>query len=165
MFDWLNTYHFHESWILWFLLLIPILLIYHFFIRKNKNQTLKTSSLELFSGVESNYGKWFSHGKYLLKMLGLSFLIVASARPQVSLESASTKQLYKEGIDTIISMDASGSMMAKDFSPDRFEASKDLAKEFVEDRKNDRVGLVIFEGEAYTQCPLTSDRNILTELI
>ena len=165
MFDWLNTYHFHESWILWFLLLIPILFIYHFFIRKNKNQTLKTSSLELFSGVESNYGKWFSHGKYLLKMLGLSFLIVASARPQVSLESASTKQLYKEGIDIIISMDASGSMMAKDFSPDRFEASKDLAKEFVEDRKNDRVGLVIFEGEAYTQCPLTSDRNILTELI
>ena len=62
-------------------------------------------------------------------------------------------------------MDASGSMLAKDFSPNRFEASKDLAKEFVKDRVNDRVGLVIFEGESYTQCPLTSDREILIELI
>ena len=62
-------------------------------------------------------------------------------------------------------MDASGSMLAKDFYPNRFEASKDLAKEFIKDRVNDRVGLVIFEGEAYTQCPLTSDREILIELI
>ncbi len=165
MFDWINTYQFHESWILWFLLIIPLFIAHHFLIKKSKNESLKTSSLELFNGLDSNYGKWINHSKFLLKMIGLSFLIIASARPQVSLESASKKQLYKEGIDIIISMDASGSMMAKDFSPDRFEASKDLAKEFVKDRKNDRVGLVIFEGEAYTQCPLTSDKNILIELI
>ena len=87
------------------------------------------------------------------------------ARPQIPIESHSETELFKEGIDIIISMDASGSMLAKDFSPNRFEASKDLAKEFVKDRINDRVGLVIFEGEAYTQCPLTSDREILIELI
>jgi Ca-activated chloride channel family protein len=81
------------------------------------------------------------------------------------MEAHSETELFKEGIDIIISMDASGSMLAKDFSPNRFEASKDLAKEFVKDRKNDRVGLVIFEGESYTQCPLTSDRDVLVELI
>ena len=95
----------------------------------------------------------------------MSFLVIAMARPQVAIEAHSETELFKEGIDIIISMDASGSMLAKDFSPNRFEASKDLAKEFVKDRKNDRVGLVIFEGEAYTQCPLTSDREILVELI
>ena len=87
------------------------------------------------------------------------------ARPQIPIEAHSETELFKEGIDIVISMDASGSMLAKDFSPNRFEASKDLAKEFVKDRVNDRVGLVIFEGEAYTQCPLTSDREILIELI
>ena len=86
------------------------------------------------------------------------------ARPQIPIEAHSETELYKEGIDIVISMDASGSMLAKDFYPNRFEASKDLAKEFIKDRVNDRVGLVIFEGEAYTQCPLTSDREILIEL-
>jgi len=165
MFNWLNTYHFHDSWILWFLLIVPILIAHHFISKKPKNASLKTASLKLFDGIESNYGKWLNHSKFILKMLGITFLIFASARPQISLEAADKQQIFKEGIDIIISMDASGSMMAKDFSPDRFEASKDLAKEFVKDRKNDRVGLVIFEGEAYTQCPLTSDRNILIELI
>ena len=86
------------------------------------------------------------------------------ARPQIPIEAHSETELYKEGIDIVISMDASG-RLAKDFYPNRFEASKDLAKEFIKDRVNDRVGLVIFEGEAYTQCPLTSDREILIELI
>jgi Ca-activated chloride channel family protein len=165
MFNWLNTYHFEDRFILWFLIVVPILITHHFLSKKSKNSSLKSASLKLFNGIESNYGKWLNHSKFILKMLGITFLIIASARPQISLEAENTQQLYKEGIDIIISMDASGSMMAKDFSPDRFEASKDLAKEFVEDRKNDRVGLVIFEGEAYTQCPLTSDKNILIELI
>jgi len=165
MFNWFNTYHFEDGFILWFLLIVPILITHHFLSEKSKNSSLKSASLKLFNGIESNYGKWINHSKLILKMLGITFLIIASARPQESLEAENTQQLYKEGIDIIISMDASGSMMAKDFSPDRFEASKNLAKEFVEDRKNDRVGLVIFEGEAYTQCPLTSDKNILIELI
>ena len=109
--------------------------------------------------------KNFRHFSFITKLSGISCLIFAMARPQIPIEAHSETELYKEGIDIVISMDASGSMLAKDFYPNRFEASKDLAKEFIKDRVNDRVGLVIFEGEAYTQCPLTSDREILIELI
>lgn len=109
--------------------------------------------------------KNFRHFSFVTKLSGISCLIFAMARPQIPIEAHSETELYKEGIDIVISMDASGSMLAKDFYPNRFEASKDLAKEFIKDRVNDRVGLVIFEGEAYTQCPLTSDREILIELI
>ena len=109
--------------------------------------------------------KNFRHFSFVTKLSGISCLIFAMARPQIPIEAHSETELYKEGIDIVISMDASGSMLAKDFYPNRFEASKDLAKEFIKDRVNYRVVLVIFEGEAYTQCPLTSDREILIELI
>ena len=90
-------------------------------------------------------------------------MIVAMARPQIAMEAHSETELFKEGIDIIL-MDASGSMLAKDFSPNRFEASKDLAKEFVKDRKR-QSWISYFWGESYTQCPLTSDRDVLVELI
>ncbi len=163
--NWLNKYQFTDQWALWILLLVPISVLIYLYSNNNKNEHIKISSLELFKGTTKSYVSFYQHIKFSLKLLGLSFLVIAMARPQVAIEAHSETELFKEGIDIVISMDASGSMLAKDFSPNRFEASKDLAKEFVKDRKNDRVGLVIFEGEAYTQCPLTSDREILIELI
>ncbi len=163
--NWLNKYQFTDQWALWILLLVPISVLIYLYSNNNKNEHIKISSLELFKGTTKSYLSFYQHIKFSLKLLGLSFLVIAMARPQVAIEAHSETELFKEGIDIVISMDASGSMLAKDFSPNRFEASKDLAKEFVKDRKNDRVGLVIFEGEAYTQCPLTSDREILIELI
>ena len=130
-----------------------------------KNEPIKISSIDFFDGISSKWTPLIPHFSFFAKLVGISFMIVAMARPQIAMEAHSETELFKEGIDIIISMDASGSMLAKDFSPNRFEASKDLAKEFVKDRKNDRVGLVIFEGESYTQCPLTSDRDVLVELI
>ena len=165
MLDLFNSYHFKDLWILWFLLIIPLFILHFIFSKKTKHETIKTSSLILFQGIKGKSGNWYNYIKFSLKMLGLFFLIVASARPQESIESVSKKEMFKEGIDIVICLDASGSMLAKDFSPDRFQASKYLAKEFVEDRQNDRVGLVIYEGEAYTQCPLTPDKNTLIELI
>jgi Ca-activated chloride channel family protein len=163
--SWFNKYQFSDQWVLWFLLVIPISIVIYIYLNHKKSESIKISSIDLFDGISNNYISIYKHLKISLKLLGLSFLIIAMARPQVAMEAHSETELFKEGIDIVISMDASGSMLAKDFSPNRFEASKDLAKEFVKDRKNDRVGLVIFEGEAYTQCPLTSDRDILVELI
>jgi Ca-activated chloride channel family protein len=163
--NWLTKYQFTDQWALWLLLLVPISILIYLYSNNKKNEHIKISSLELFKGTTESYISFYQHLKFSLKLLGLSFLVIAMARPQVAIEAHSETELFKEGIDIIISMDASGSMLAKDFSPNRFEASKDLAKEFVKERKNDRVGLVIFEGEAYTQCPLTSDREILIELI
>ena len=126
---------------------------------------IKISSIKLFDGISNKYFLWDKPIKLALKLTAISLLIIAMARPQIPIKAHSETKVYKEGIDIVISMDASGSMLAKDFSPNRFEASKELAIDFVKDRKNDRVGLVIFEGEAYTQCPLTSDRGILIDLI
>ena len=161
----LSKYQFNDPWALWMLMIIPISFIAYYFFYSKKNETLKISSLTFFDGISDNWSFIFQHFSFAAKLTGISLIIIAMARPQIAMESHSETELFKEGIDIIISMDASGSMLAKDFSPNRFEASKDLAKEFVKDRKNDRVGLVIFEGEAYTQCPLTSDREILVELI
>ena len=164
--NWLDKYQFSDQWALWILLIIPVAILIYLVLNYKKNEDIKVSSIDLFNGVPNNkYISLFKYLKFGLKLLGISFLIIAMARPQIAMEAHSETELYKEGIDIVISMDASGSMLAKDFSPNRFEASKDLAKEFVKDRKNDRIGLVIFEGEAYTQCPLTSDREILVELI
>ena len=84
MFNWFNTYHFEDGFILWFLLIVPILITHHFLSKKSKNSSLKSASLKLFNGIESNYGKWINHSKLILKMLGITFLIIASARPQES---------------------------------------------------------------------------------
>ena len=161
----IDKYQFNDPWVLWFLLIIPISSIIYYFFHKKKNEYISISSINFFEGISDKWTKFYQHFSFIIKLIGISLLIIAMARPQIPIEAHSETELFKEGIDIVISMDASGSMLAKDFSPNRFEASKDLAKEFVKDRVNDRVGLVIFEGEAYTQCPLTSDREILIELI
>ena len=165
MSNWLSKYQFNDAIILWGLTLIPIAIVIYIFFKKSKKEPLNISSTSLFHGINNGYSKYITHGKFGLKLIALTLLIIGMARPQISMNAHSETELYKEGIDIIISMDASGSMLAQDFSPNRFKASKELAIDFVKDRKTDRVGLVIFEGEAYTQCPLTSDRDIMAELI
>ena len=165
MSNWFSKYQFNDAIILWGLTLIPIAIVIYIFFKKSKKEPLNISSTSLFHGIKNGYSKYITHGKFGLKLIALTLLIIGMARPQISMNAHSETELYKEGIDIIISMDASGSMLAQDFSPNRFKASKELAIDFVKDRKTDRVGLVIFEGEAYTQCPLTSDRDIMIELI
>lgn len=98
----------------------------------------------------------------VLQLLAITALIVALARPQVVLKK---ENVNAEGIDIMLALDVSVSMLAKDFEPDRLEASKSVAAEFVEQRKHDRIGLVVFAGESFTQCPLTTDHNILRSFL
>jgi len=98
----------------------------------------------------------------VLQLLAITALIVALARPQVVLKK---ENVHAEGIDIMLALDVSVSMLAKDFEPDRLEASKLVAAEFVEQRKHDRIGLVVFAGESFTQCPLTTDHNILRSFL
>lgn len=160
-----STYQFANAWVLWFLLLIPLLAIYFFLLQSKKNSALKISSLQGFNGVESGILGHLNTLYTVLRLVALSLFIIALARPQLSSESDSFIEHHNEGIDIVMALDASGSMLAIDFKPDRFQAAKQVAKDFVVNRKNDRIGLVIFEGEAYTQCPLTSDKKIVTDLI
>lgn len=119
------------------------------------------SSLKGFEFVGKNIKVIVNQSLYFLRLIILTLLIVAFARPQSSL---SRQDISIEGIDLMIALDVSGSMLAMDFKPDRLEAAKEVAIEFIDGRQNDRIGLVIFSGEAFTQCPLTTDHSVLKNL-
>lgn len=144
-----------------YLLILPIVVLI-WYVLKHK----KTSSAILFSNTESVNKKptvkqKLRHLPYLLKIAAASLLIIAIARPQ---SSTNWEESTTEGIDIVLAMDISGSMLAQDLKPDRLEASKNVAMDFINKRINDRVGLVIFAGESFTQCPLTTDHNVLINL-
>ena len=156
----MSNYTFVNSEFFYLLILPLVVLIWY--VLKHKN----TSSAILFSNTESINKKptikqRLRHLPYLLKIGAASLLIIAMARPQ---SSTNWQESTTEGIDIILTMDISTSMLAKDLEPDRLEASKNVAMEFISSRINDRVGLVIFAGESFTQCPLTTDHNVLINL-
>jgi Ca-activated chloride channel family protein len=146
---------------LFLLLVIPLLVVWYFYRRKRYTADLQVSTTEGFKQVGRNLKFYINHGLYVLRLLAIALLIIALARPQTSL---SRQDVSVEGIDLVIALDVSGSMLAMDFKPDRLEAAKDLAIEFIGGRPNDRIGLVIFSGETFTQCPLTTDHAVLKNL-
>jgi len=144
-----------------FLLFIPIaLLIWYFFKSKKNSSEIVFSDLHSLEKTKTIKNKLI-HLTYLFKICALILLIIALARPQ---SSTNWEESTTEGIDIILSMDISGSMLAEDLKPNRLEASKEVAMDFISKRANDRVGLVIFSGESFTQCPLTTDHNVLINL-
>ena len=147
--------------LLYLLLLIPVLIAWYFYRLKKNNADLQISSTDGFDSGFKSIRLYLYHGLYFLRLLAIMLIIIALARPQSSL---SRQDISIEGIDIILAMDVSGSMLARDFSPDRLEASKEVAMEFIDGRPNDRIGLVIFSGEAFTQCPLTTDHGVLKTL-
>ena len=145
----------------WLLLLLPVLIVWYWFRHKKRNAELRVSGLEAFSGVPVTAKVWMIHSLFVLRLLALALLIVALARPQAV---SSRQNIYIEGIDIVLALDVSSSMLARDFKPDRLEAAKQVAKEFISKRPDDRIGLVIFSGEAFTQVPLTTDHNMIINL-
>ena len=144
-----------------FFLLIPAIAWY---VLKNKSDRagIKISTLGGFLNVPNTYKHYLQHVIFGFRILAVAFLIIALARPQSvdKWENISTK-----GIDIVMSLDISSSMLARDFKPDRLEASKELATEFISGRSDDRVGLVVFSGESFTQCPLTTDHAVVINMM
>jgi Ca-activated chloride channel family protein len=128
---------------------------------KNREQSITFSSIKPILQLGGN-DKWKINTLYYLKIVGLALLIIALARPQ---KVNTEKIISTEGIDIVLALDISTSMLAVDFKPNRLEAAKTVAKEFVANRKNDRIGLVVFAGETFLQCPLTIDYNVLNSFI
>lgn len=156
-----NNITFQHPLFLLLLLLIPILGLWHYFKKPELGLNLILPSLESLTRVSSIRGK-FLFLLPLLKALSYSCIVLALARPQLTLKE---EEVDAEGIDIIISMDTSSSMLDRDFRPNRIEVSKKLAAEFVTKRKYDRIGLVVFAAEAFTQCPLTTDHAIVRSFI
>jgi Ca-activated chloride channel homolog len=147
---------------LWLMLLLPAIGYYLWWRRKKLTVTLQFSSLQIFRNIPQTLHERLRHVPLVLRLLSIAVLIVALARPQ----SVSDKQnISTEGIDIVLELDLSGSMLAEDFNPNRIEAAKQVASEFIDGRTNDRIGLVVFSAESFTQCPLTTDYPVLKNLL
>lgn len=148
-----------------FLLLFPLLLGYGVWLymrRENRYTPLRFSTLQGVKNIISWRGIAYDFGLPLLRIIAFGCLIIALSRPQRSL---SEQEIKAEGIDIMMAIDLSSSMLAQDFKPDRLEASKTVAQDFVRRREFDRIGVVVFSGEAYTQCPLTSDHEVVNHFL
>lgn len=154
-----NRYEFQDVWMFWGLLFIPILGLYEIWVAGNRHPKIKLSAFNHLKN--SNASNILIRIPFLLRVGGLSLLIIALARPQSQL---SWQNVSTEGIDIVIAMDISASMLAKDFKPNRLESAKKIATQFIKDRPNDRIGLVVYEGESFTQSPLTTDHRVLINL-
>ena len=155
----MSNFTFANPDFLYLLLIIPVVWVWYFFRHNKRNTHLQISS---FNGLKTRSWKsWGRHLLFIFRTLAIGLLIVAFARPQ---STASWEDMTTEGIDIILAMDISGSMLAQDLTPDRLDASKKVAMDFISERPNDRIGLVIFSGESFTQCPLTTDHQVLQNL-
>jgi Ca-activated chloride channel homolog len=142
-------------------LLVPVLIIWYWRFGNKQKPEIKISSFEGFKGVKPSLKQRLRLLPFIFRLLVISMLIVVLARPQ---STSRGQNISTEGIDILLAMDISGSMLAEDLKPNRIEAAKNVAMQFIEGRPNDRIGLVVFSGESFTQCPLTSDHSVLKNL-
>ncbi len=147
---------------LWMLLLLPLVSVWYYFTAKKIQARLTISSLQAFAKGGSFLAK-LRPFLFLIRLLALAFIILGIARPQTVDVSVRTKT--NKGIDIIMAIDISSSMLAQDLKPDRLSALKRVASAFVDDRLSDRIGLVVYAGESYTKTPITSDKNIVKKAL
>ena len=143
---------------LWLLVLIPISVLWYFYAKNYKSNSLNFSNSKAFSESKS-FIVWMQPIMRIIRIISLGLIIIALARPQII--DVSTRVKSNKGIDIIIAIDVSASMLAKDLKPNRLEALKDVASSFIKSRLNDRIGLVEYAGESYTKTPITSDKSII----
>lgn len=156
-----NGYTFANPEYLYLLLLLIPLAAWYFFRHQKQKPTLKVSSLGAFTGSYNKIKVWARHILPILRGITIAAVILVIARPQ---STDNWEKQTTEGIDIIMALDISSSMLARDLRPDRLEAAKDVAMKFVNGRPDDRIGLIIFSGEAFTQCPLTTDHATMLNL-
>lgn len=158
----MDIVRFENSNILYLLILILPMIAYYFFKLKDGKATIQISTI---AGVKKGYKTlkyYLRHIPIIIRIAAYTLLIIAMARPQ---SVSSSQTTTTEGIDIVMAIDVSGSMLARDFKPDRISAAKDIASQFILDRKGDRMGIVVFAGESYTQVPLTTDKPTLINLM
>ena len=143
---------------LWFLAAIPLLALWYYYTGKYKSNTLNFSNSEAFSDSKS-FVVFLEPILRIFRMIALALLIIALARPQVT--DMSTRVKNNQGIDIVMAIDVSASMLAKDLKPNRLEALKNVAANFIRSRTTDRIGIVEYAGESYTKTPITSDKSII----
>lgn len=156
-----NSISFAQPYFLYLLGILPLLGFWYWWRYHKSHPDLQVADSEAFITAPKSWRQRFYPLLYVIRILVIGLLILVMARPQSSM---SRKNVSIEGIDIVMAFDISGSMLAEDLRPNRLEAAKEVASDFISDRPNDRVGLVIFSGESFTQCPLTTDHAIIASL-
>ena len=159
-FDYFNNISFTQPWFFSLFVLIPLLIAWY--AGKNNKQPGAILISDASARGLSSWKTTFRHLPFVLRLMAMSAIIIALARPQNVYEEQNAEG---EGVDIILCIDVSGSMTAQDFTPNRLEAAKNVAIDFVNKRLTDRMGVVIFSGESFTQCPLTTDHDVLISAI
>jgi Ca-activated chloride channel family protein len=157
----MNNITFANPYLLYLLLLIVPVIVWYVLNHKRTHASIQVSTIKGIGSNHLTYKHILRHVVFAFRVITIALIIMAIARPQSTL---SWKNEESEGIDIILALDISSSMLARDFQPDRMEAAKDLAIQFISGRRNDRIGLVVFSGESFTQCPLTTDHSVLINL-
>ncbi len=151
----------HPDYFYFLLLLIPMI-AWYIYKQRDSQATIQISSLQSLLKTKKSFRVYLRHLLFVLRLAVIALLIIILARPQ---STNKWENVSTQGIDIVIALDISGSMLARDFKPDRLDAAKNLATEFISGRPNDRIGLVVFSGESFTQCPLTTDHAVLINLL
>ncbi len=158
----LKDISFAYPYLLYLFILLPLIAYWYFKKFKEKTAEINYPTLQYFADAPKSLKERLAHAPFVLKLLGIAFLIIAAARPQ----SFSTgENIYTEGIDIVMVLDISGSMLAEDFKPNRLEAAKIVIDNFIKGRTSDKIGIVIFARQSFTQCPLTIDYSVLRKLL
>ncbi|HAN65641.1 MAG TPA: aerotolerance regulator BatA, partial [Chitinophagaceae bacterium] len=160
LFKYFSNISFAYPWVLALFLVLPLMIYLEWKRKRTRQASIVLSAIP--SGTWKNWKSAFGFIPFVLRLLAISGIILAMARPQ---EKNVTQDAEGEGIDIMLCLDVSGSMTAQDFTPNRMEASKKVAIEFVQKRSTDRIGVVIFSGESFTQCPLTTDHAMVINAI
>ena len=159
--NWLTDIEFARQEFIWLLLTIPMFVIWYIRKHRDISPDIRFVHSTFIRNVRKSFRLRFLHLPFVLRMFALMFLIFALARPQ---SSSSTREVSIEGIDIMITLDISGSMLAEDFRPNRMEAAKRTALDFIDMRPNDRIGMTVFSGQSFTLVPLTTDHAMLKQL-
>ena len=157
--DWKHLSFAHPAFFA-LLLLIPVMIWWQMRSKKEDNPAMRLTTLDGINAAHAGGKAKFRPVLFVLRIITLVFLTIALARPQ---SSNTTENIDSEGIDIVLAMDISGSMVAEDFKPNRIEAAKAVAMKFIDQRPTDRIGLVIFSSESFTMCPITIDHNVLKD--
>ncbi|MGQ1786617.1 MULTISPECIES: vWA domain-containing protein [unclassified Saccharicrinis] len=156
-----NIKFLHPDYFYLLLVLVPMI-GWYIWKHKSAQASLQISTLKGFSAAPTSWKVYLRHLPIVLRAFAIAMIVVVLARPQ---SSNSSRDVVTEGIDIVMTMDISSSMEALDFTPNRLEAAKDVASEFISARENDKIGMVIFAGESFTQCPLTTDKTVLVNMM
>ena len=161
VFNFINNIDFAEPQFFLLGLLLPVMIVWYVWKNSGTQAGIKVSSIKSFRGLTS-WKNAIRHLPFILRLLSIACIIAALARPQTKTDE---QQAEGEGVDIVLCIDVSGSMTAQDLTPNRMEAAKKVAQNFIDSRLTDRIAVVIFSGESFTQCPLTTDRAVLKSAV